>query len=51
MYAAVSAAYGRLDELAQCGSLTYQIVQLDGSDTLVDSRDDSLRDSRRVNVF
>jgi hypothetical protein len=31
--------------------VTYQVVQLDGVDTLVDTRDDLLRDSSSINVI
>jgi hypothetical protein len=30
---------------------TYQVIQLDGADTLVDTRDDLLGDSSSINVL
>jgi len=60
MYAAVSAAYCSGEMLAFNPSLdsttfpardTYQVVQLNGANTLVDTRDDLLCDSSSINML
>jgi hypothetical protein len=57
MYAAVSAALGRVsamahDAIRRVNSYsTYQIVKLYCGNTLVDTRDDLLRDSSRINMI
>jgi hypothetical protein len=57
MYAAVSAACKEVHvskRSSRCGPQdedTYQVVQLDGGDTLVDTRDNLLGDSSSVDMF
>jgi hypothetical protein len=55
MYAAVSAAFaGKIVSLGAnevVGGFAYQVVQLDGAHTLVDTRDNLLGDSSCIDVF
>jgi hypothetical protein len=54
MYAAVSAAYGEKCQNLQLLLLehrTYEVVKLNGGDTLVDTRDDLLRNCSSVNML
>ena len=51
MYAAVSAACRLVRHALKRWWQTHEVVQLHGSDALVDARDNLLRNGRRINVF